>query len=126
MSHRTYRRSALALIAAIAAIAAGAVCADEPTGTFGFLAKIDADGIFNPTLKSVFVQSVQPSMPAAIAGVVAGDRIVEVEGIEIAGASASTMAERMKKKPGDTLMLRLLRANGDTYHVTLTAVAARN
>ena len=123
MPHRTSRRSALALIAAFAA---GAAFAKEPRGTFGFVAKVDADGIFNPTLKSVFVQSVQPGMPAAIAGVAAGDSIVEVEGIKVAGASASTMAERMKKKPGETLILRLLRANGETYLVTLTAVAAKS
>jgi C-terminal processing protease CtpA/Prc len=123
MPHRTSRRSALALIAAFAA---GAVFAIESRGTFGFVAKVDADGIFNPTLKSVFVQSVQPGMPAAIAGVVAGDSIVEVESIKVAGASASTMAERMKKKPGETLILRLLRANGETYLVTLTAVAAKS
>jgi C-terminal processing protease CtpA/Prc len=123
MPHRTSRRSALALIVAFAA---GAAIARQPRGTFGFVAKVDADGIFNPTLKSAFVQSVQPGMPAAIAGVVAGDSIVEVEGIKVAGASASTMAERMKKKPGETLILRLLRANGETYLVTLTAVAAKS
>jgi C-terminal processing protease CtpA/Prc len=97
--------------------------AEEPRGTFGFAAKVDADGTLNPTLKSVFVHSVQPGMPAALAGIVAGDSIIEVEGAKVAGAKASAMADRMKKRPGEALALKLLRANGDRYVVTLTAVA---
>lgn len=112
-------------LAVLAAFAAGATLADEPRGTFGLVAKIDADGVFNPTLKSVHVQSVQPGMPAALAGIVAGDAVVEVDGIKVAGARAAALAERMKKKPGEAVALRLVRANGESYLVTLVAVAAR-
>jgi C-terminal processing protease CtpA/Prc len=98
----------------------------EPKGTFGFAATIDADGGFYPTLKSVRIQSVQPGMPAALAGVVAGDLVLEVEGTKVAGANASRMAERMKKKPGESVFLKLVRANGETYSVKLVAAAANN
>jgi len=33
------------------------------------------------------------------------------------------MADRMKKRPGETVVLKLLRGNGETYVVKLTAVA---
>lgn len=116
------RRSAV--VALVAACTASAALAEEPRGTFGFAAKVDAEGVFSPTLKSVFVHSVQPGMPAAIAGMVAGDSIVEVEGAKVAGSKASAMADRMKKRPGEALVLKLLRASGDSYVVTLTAVAS--
>ena len=120
MPHRPPRRTALALIALPFT---GLTLAEEPKGTFGFVAKVDADGIFSPTLKAVHIQSVQPGLPAALAGIVAGDSILEVEGTKVAGAKASTMADRMKKKPGESVLLKLLRVSGDTYVVKLVAAA---
>ena len=116
------RRSALALVAAVVT---GLALAEEVKGTFGFAAKVDADGVFNPTLISVRIHSVQSGMPAALAGIVAGDRILEVEGIKVAGAKASAMAGRMKRKPGDAVLFKLLRASGETYVVTLVAATPK-
>jgi len=123
MPHRPSRRTALALIA-LKFI--GLTFAEEPKGTFGFVAKVDADGVFNPILKAVHIQSVQPGLPAALAGIVAGDSILEVEGTKVAGAKASTMADRMKKKPGESVHLKLLRVSGETYVVTLVAAVTRH
>jgi C-terminal processing protease CtpA/Prc len=100
----------------------GVASADERTGTFGFVAKVDADGFFNPRLKSVLIQSVAPGMPAAAAGISVGDLVVEVEGRVVMGASASDMATLMKKAPGQKLALKLRRPRGETYTVELTAV----
>ena len=122
MPRRVTRRHALAVIAAALIEFARA---EEPKGTFGFVAKVDADGYFNPTLKTVHIQSVQQGMPAALAGIAAGDSILEVEGAKVAGARAAAMAERMRKKPGESVVLRLARANGETYVVTLVAVAQK-
>ena len=97
--------------------------AQEATGTFGFVAKVDADGIFNLRLKSVLIQSVVPGGPAAAAGIAAGDGVVEVEGRPVAGALASEMSKLMKKAPGQKLVLKLKRAAGEPYVVELTAVA---
>lgn len=113
------------LLVLLVLCALGAVHAREMQGVFGFIAKVDADGIFSPTLKSVRVQSVQPGMPAAAAGMVAGDHIVAVNGIQVAGAKASAMASQMKKRPGESVQLKLLRASGETQIITLTAVAAK-
>jgi len=99
----------------------GVAAAQEATGTFGFVAKVDADGFFNPRLKSVLIQSVAPGMPAVAAGITAGDLVVEVEGRVVAGASATEMATLMKKAPGQKLVLKLRRPRGETYTVELTA-----
>ena len=122
MPHHLTRRIAVALVASAIT---GFALADGSKATFGFVAKVDADGVFNPTLKTVHIQSVQSGMPAALAGVVVGDSILEVEGTKVAGAKASAMAERMKKKAGESVVLRLLRANGETYVVTLVATALK-
>ena len=123
MTLHTTRRAVLALSLFHAF---GTAAADETRGTFGFAARVDADGFLNPTLKSVVIQSVQPGLPAALAGVVAGDGILEVNGTKVPGAKASAMADRMKKKPGETLVLKLVRAGGETYVVSLTAIAAKS
>jgi C-terminal processing protease CtpA/Prc len=112
-------------LTAVVALLGGAAVAQEPKGTFGLLATVDVDGIFNPTLKSVVVRSVQAGMPAALAGIVPGDSVLEVDGVKVSGAKATAMAERMKKKPGESVVLKLLRSNGETYVVTLVAAAAK-
>jgi serine protease Do len=73
-------------------------------------------------LKSVLVQSVTPGLPAAVAGVAAGDSVLEVDGKPVSGALAADMAKLMKKSPGETLVLKLGRANREVYTVRLTAV----
>jgi hypothetical protein len=63
------RRFALTLIAMQATVAAHA---DEPKGSFGFAARMDAIGGPVPTLNAVFIQSVQPDEVTLVA--VAGRR----------------------------------------------------
>ena len=120
MSHLPHRRKVLLSVLSLSLVPA---LAEEPKGTFGFTASVDTDGVFNPTLKSVLIRSVQPGTPAALAGIVVGDSVIEVEGVKVAGANAMALANRMKKKPGETVVLKLQRAGGDTYVVTLTAAA---
>jgi len=122
VTHRPSRRVVLALIALAFS---GPAFAEAPTGTFGFVAKVEAEGILDPVLKAVHIESVQPGLPAALAGMVAGDSVVEVEGARVAGAKASAMAQRMRKKPGESVLLKLLRAGGETYVVTLVATTAK-
>lgn len=119
------RRVALRMLslAALALAPTAYARADSAPGTFGFSAKVDADGIFNPRLRSVQVQSVTPGLPAAAAGMAAGDSVLEVEGRPVTGALASDMARLMKKSPGETLVLKLGRSNGEVVTVRLTAVA---
>lgn len=122
MLHRLSRRNVLA---AVVTTLAGCAQAEERIGTFGFVVKVDADGLLNPTLTTVHIQSVQQGLPAALAGIAAGDKVLEVGGTKVAGASPSAMAERMKKRPGDSVVLKLARASGEHYVVTLVAVEKR-
>lgn len=101
-------------------VAAPAV-AEEASGTFGFSAKVDVDGVFRPRLKSVLIGAVTPGMPAAVAGVAPGDSVLEVEGQPILGKAAADIAPLMKKAPGETLLMKLKRTSGDVYTVRLTA-----
>jgi membrane-associated protease RseP (regulator of RpoE activity) len=96
--------------------------AGDSTGTFGLVAEVETDGFFTPRLKSVRIQSVVPGLPAAAAGIAAGDLVVEVDGRVVMGAGASDMANLMKKAPGQKLGLKLRRPRGDVYAVELTAV----
>ena len=114
-----------AIITAATALLHDFASAQEPKGTFGSVAKVDADGLFNPTLKSVLIQSVQRDLPAALAGITAGDTVLEVDGTKEAGAKAQALADRMKKKPGESVTLRLSRPDGQTYVVRLVAVAKK-
>jgi C-terminal processing protease CtpA/Prc len=111
------------LMAAASVTGLDPATAQAATVTFGVVAGVNADGIFNPRLKSVLIQSVEPGGPAAAACIAAGDGVVEVEGRPVDGAAASEMSHLMNKAPGQTLMLKLKREGGEPYVVELTAVA---
>lgn len=73
-------------------------------GTLGFEARITSSGFFHPTLEAVSVLAVVPGSAAATAGMRPGDRIVEVDGRPIKGASAEKMAARLDNaRPGQHL-----------------------
>lgn len=121
------RRRLLARVAcyglAVVGVAPG--LAEAPPGTVGFVVTIDVDGVVDPVLRTVTIQAVQPGLPAAMAGVATGDTITEIEGRQVAGAKARALEPLMRKRVGETLSLKLRRSGGDTYVVSLTAVARR-
>lgn len=92
-------------------------------GYFGLSVSIDAEGLFSPVLRSVAVKEVRPLSPAAQAGIVAGDQVIEVEGRAVAGAKAKELEPVMAKAVGESLRLKLKRPNGEAYDVTLIAAA---
>ena len=117
-------RRRVALVALAALLAAPALHAADERGHLGFAIAVDGDGpIWNPVLKSAKVSKVTPASPAANAGLVPGDLIVEVEGRAVAGAKAGDIEPLMKKKPGERLALRVQRANGAVQDLVLVAAA---
>lgn len=79
-------------------------------GRLGFVTEVSVSGIFSPVLKRVKVASVTPGSPAAIAGMKAGDYIIEADGHAVEGSPAREMAARIKAiKPGERLRLKLMR-----------------
>lgn len=116
------RRTALAALATL--LAAPALQAADERGHLGFAVSVDGDGpIWNPVLKTAKVAKVTPTSPAASAGLVPGDLIVEVDGRVVAGAKARELEPLMKKKPGERLVLKVQRANGAVQDLVLVAAA---
>ena len=120
---KAFARSLAGVLLSAAMLASpGIAAADDRPGTFGFSLTIDGEGFFlDPTLKSVTVNAVVGSSPAAAAGLVARDRIVWVDGRPIAGTKASELKPYLKRNAGETVHLRLKRPNGDEYEATLVA-----
>lgn len=93
-------------------------------GYFGFSLSIDGNGMFwNPTLRSVKIETVAPKSPAAEAGIVTGDEIMEVAGKPVPGAKGNALKAHVEKDIGQSLQLKLRRANGEVVSVTLVAAA---
>lgn len=116
------RRTALVALATL--LAAPVLQAADERGHLGFSISVDGDGpIWNPVLKTAKVAQVTPASPAASAGLVPGDLIVEVEGRVVAGAKARELEPLMKRKPGERLALKVQRANGAVQDLVLIAAA---
>jgi S1-C subfamily serine protease len=74
------RRLTISGVLMVCALMLGVATAAEERGTFGVKLNVAGEGFFlNHTLKSVTVESVAPSSPAAGAGIAAGDLIIEAD-----------------------------------------------
>ena len=112
----------LALALALALTCALPAAAAE-RGWFGIGVNIDAEGdAASRVVRTVTIQSVAPQSPAARAGLAVGDVILEADNLPLAGLKMSELREAMAKAVGETLHLKVRRA--DTVRVVaLTAVA---
>ena len=93
-------------------------------GWFGFALAIDAEGFsLNPKLRSVKIEKVFPNSPAAKAGLAAGDNILEMEGIVVAGTQANALKAATQKAVGETLRLKIQRGADAPHEISLVAAA---
>ncbi len=93
-------------------------------GYFGFSMKVDGDGsLLNPTLRSITIEKVLPKSPAALAGVEAGDEVIEVGGRTVAGTKGRELQPLTEKEVGQPLNVKVRHRNGDVVSVTMVAVA---
>ena len=76
----------------------------------------------NPTLRSVKVESVAASSPAASASLASGDFVIEIEGSVVAGAKANTLKAAMQKDVGESLHLKVKRGTDAPRDISITAV----
>ena len=74
-----------------------------------------------PGLSAFIIAGVTPNMPASRAGVLAGDVLVSIDGISVAGMSLEQAAIRLKGEAGTSVALGLIR---DGQPLTLTLVRA--
>ncbi|MBI3526139.1 MAG: PDZ domain-containing protein [Betaproteobacteria bacterium] len=109
---------ALLLFAAMSLANAG-----SERGWFGVGFNIEGEGVFwDPTLQSITIETVIPGSPSAAAGLAKGDEVLEIEGRPIAGRKGKEVrAVLQSKAPGDKLIVKLKRPNGDLYIATLVA-----
>jgi S1-C subfamily serine protease len=115
------RGSGPLFILALSLLSFAALGADK--GWFGFAISVDAEGVsLNPTLRSIEVQKVFASSPAALAGLEPGDVILEVQGIVVTGAKADALKAAMQKSVGETLHLKIRRGTGDTREISMVAL----
>jgi C-terminal processing protease CtpA/Prc len=114
-------RSPLVLLAIAALLLPALALRAADKGWFGFALNIDADGILNPRLRSIKIDKVFPASPAANAELAAGDVIVEIEGITVAGAKADSFKAAMQKSAGETLRLKIKRGAAAPRDVALVA-----
>lgn len=120
------RRTLACVAAALAVLPLGpaAYPADAAEkGWFGMGLRVDADGWVHPVVKSITVTGVVAGSPAAQAGIAAGDALVEVQGIAVAGGNAEALGLAVKKAAGETLRLKI-RHGGDIRELSLVAAAA--
>jgi C-terminal processing protease CtpA/Prc len=115
---------AAAIVALFAGVLAAmpASSAAEFAGWFGMSLKVDAGGfLLSPTINSATILEVAPHSPAEAAGLRAGDAILEIEGLTVAGGKANELRAALAKSVGQLLRLRLRRPGGETYSAVLTA-----
>jgi S1-C subfamily serine protease len=120
------RRSALQLLS----LGLGLACVPalaRPTkdkGWFGFAVSLDVEGFsLNPTVRTAKIDSVVPTSPADIGGLLVGDLIVEAQGITVAGAKADTLKVAVQRAVGETLQMTIKRGSSAPRVVVLTAIA---
>ncbi|WP_298827230.1 PDZ domain-containing protein [uncultured Piscinibacter sp.] len=102
-----------------------AVTADPARGIFGVTVAISGEGWFHPTVRASKVTAVRPGLAAHRAGVAAGDEVLELDGKRIPGATAKDLAPLAQgKRVGERISVRLLRPDGTSYTVILTAEQA--
>ena len=98
--------------------------AAQEKGWFGLAFKVETEGFsFNPTVQSVKIEKVMAASPAAGAGLVAGDVVVSIQGLAIAGAKADDLKAAMKKSVGETLRLKIRRGSAEPFDAPLVAAA---
>ena len=110
------------VLTAIALLVLSATVGAAEKGWFGLAISVDADGAFNPTLRSITIVKVFPSSPAALAGLAPGDAVLEIQGIVVAGTKADVLKSAMQRSVGETLRMKIQRGGAEMREVSMVAV----
>ena len=118
------RHAGALLMVCAAALSPFAATAADEKGWFGLSFSVETEGsFFNPTLQSVKIEKVAPASPAVAAGLAAGDVVVSLQGMVVAGGKADEFKAAMKKSVGETLRFKIKRGTAEPHEVLLTAAA---
>lgn len=108
------------ILLATALLASTASRAETPEPFFGLSIKVDVDYTFD--LESAVINAVLPDSPAARAGILQGDNIIEIEGCAVPGCGAYKTKRLMDKAIGESLHLKLRHPDGTVFSATLVAI----
>ena len=112
---------ALSLISALLARPAAAT---EPISKpIGLSVEVDTDSLFGGKVNKILVTKVAPASQALVAGVAAGDEVVQVQGKVVPGAEARVLKPQMEFVPGQPKRITFKRIDGSIYEVTFTKFA---
>jgi C-terminal processing protease CtpA/Prc len=90
---------------------------------YGFHIKPETAGFpLNPVVTSVVIDKIKPNSPAAAQKMQVGDEIIEADGKPVPGTRALKLVALLSKQPGEVLRLRLKRADGDDYSVSVRGI----
>jgi C-terminal processing protease CtpA/Prc len=121
-TRRFRTRRAIATLLALAAVVA-APSAAEP-GFLGIGISIDGEGfVANRIVKAVKVERVVQHSPAARAGIVLGDELVEVDGRTVRGSRVSELRPLLDRPAGHVLRLVVKRPSGQLVEVRVVLAA---
>lgn len=90
------------------------------TGEKGFKADVSISGFFSPEVKSAIINSVVKNSSAEEQGIKVGHEIVAIDGCEIPGCPASVAKKALQKSVGETVVLTMLKPDGDVYEANVT------
>ena len=110
-----------AILFTISLLAATVAIADPVEPYFGFAIKVGVDWTMD--LDEATIGDVFPDSPAAKAGIVKGDSIIDIEGCAVPGCGAYKAKKLMAKSLGEPLHLHLKHADGSTYKTTVIGIA---
>lgn len=98
--------------------------AGEPEGWFGIGVTAPGGGfqdlLLNKTVSTLRITSVAPRSPAEKAGIVAGDEVVAIDGVAVAGRKMREIGPMVRKAVGETRHLLMRRPDGGAYEAVLT------
>ena len=113
--HKARTLAVLILLAVSFTVSAG-------KSRLGFGTEATISGFFSPRLKRVKVTTIERGSPAAIAGLLVGDFIVEANGKKIEGAPARELAGQMREvKSGQHLQLKVKRGESTFKNLEIVA-----
>lgn len=89
-------------------------------GDKGFKMDVSVSGFFSPELKKAVIKSVVKDSSAEKEGIKIGHEVIAIDGCEIPGCSASKAKKALQKHIGESVVLSMLKPNGETYQATVT------
>jgi len=78
----------------------------------GIVGNVGADGFFSSTVSSFKIEKVTPNSPAEKAGLLAGQKVIAIDGCEIPGCPVDQAKKLIRKESGETLTLLLENEDG--------------